>query len=164
MRYAAAMDLNNILGLIGFFGACFLVATSGAIFRPGDWYENLAKPPWNPPNWLFPPAWTLLYIMIAVAGWLVWRRAGFGGAGLALAVYGVQLLLNAGWSALFFGLRRPDLAMAEVVLLWLSILATILLFAPIHATAAWLMVPYLAWVTFAAVLNYSIWQRNRAMA
>jgi tryptophan-rich sensory protein len=164
MRYAAAMDLNDILGLIGFFGACFLVATSGAIFRPGDWYENLAKPPWNPPNWLFPPAWTLLYIMIAVAGWLVWRRAGFAGAGLALAVYGVQLLLNAGWSALFFGLRRPDLAMAEVVLLWLSILATILLFAPIHATAAWLMVPYLAWVTFAAVLNYAIWQRNRAMA
>ncbi len=164
MRYAVVMDLNNILGLIGFFGACFLVATSGAIFRPGDWYENLAKPPWNPPNWLFPPAWTLLFIMIAIAGWLVWRRAGFAGAGLALAVYGVQLLLNAGWSALFFGLRRPDLAMAEVVLLWLSILATILLFAPIHATAAWLMAPYLAWVTFAAVLNYSIWQRNRAMA
>ena len=123
----------STLALIGFLAACFLVACSGAVFRPDDWYERLAKPSWNPPNWVFAPAWTVLYILIAIAGWLVWREAGFG---LPLLVYAVQLLLNAGWSAVFFGMKRPDLAFAELVLLWLSILATILLFAPIHATAA----------------------------
>ena len=163
MRYTRHMDLHSTLGLLGFFAACFAAASSGAIFKPGDWYEGLAKPPWRPPNWLFAPAWTVLYAMIAVAGWLVWRRAGFAGAGTALAIYGVQLLFNAAWSGLFFGLRRPDLAFAELVLLWLSILATILAFAPIDATAAWLMAPYLAWVSFAGALNWSIWQRNRAL-
>ena len=92
--------------LLGFFGACFATASSGAVFKPGDWYENLAKPPWNPPNWLFPPAWSVFYTLIAIAGWLVWRQVGFG---LALVVYGVHLLLNAAWSAIFFGLKRPDL-------------------------------------------------------
>ncbi|MBL6078524.1 tryptophan-rich sensory protein [Belnapia sp. T18] len=149
--------MNSTFAFLGFFAACFLVACSGAVFRPGDWYENLAKPSWNPPNWLFAPAWTLLYILIAIAGWLVWREAGFVPA---LALYGVQLLLNAGWSAVFFGLKRPDLAFGELVLLWLSILGCILLFAPISTTAAWLMVPYLAWVTFAGALNFAIWQRN----
>ncbi len=158
MRYAGRMTLSDTLMLLGFFGACFVIASSGAIFKPGDWYENLAKPPWNPPNWLFPPAWAVFFTLIAIAGWLVWRQVGFG---LPLAVYGVHLLLNAGWSAIFFGLKRPDLAFAELVVFWLSILATILVFAPISATAAWLLAPYLAWVTFAGVLNWSIWQRNR---
>lgn len=155
------MDLTETLGLVGFFGACFAFSASGAIFMPGDWYEGLAKPSWNPPNWLFPIAWAVLYATIAVAGWMVWRRAGFAGAALPLAIYGVQLLLNAGWSAVFFGLRRPDWAFAEVLLLWLSILATILAFHPVHAGAAWLLVPYLCWVSFAAVLNFSVWRRNR---
>jgi tryptophan-rich sensory protein len=95
----------------------------------------------TPPDWLFPVAWTLLYIAIGVAPWLVWRAAGFAGAALPLAVWAVQLLLNAGWSWLFFGLRRMDLAFAEVVALWLSIAAMIALFLPISVTAGLLMIP-----------------------
>ncbi|MDB5374527.1 MAG: CrtK [Belnapia sp.] len=152
------MRFSDILPLIGFFAVCFATACSGAVFKPGDWYENLAKPAWKPPNWLFPPVWSVLFTLIAIAGWLAWRQVGFG---LPLVVYGIHLLLNAGWSALFFGLKRPDLAFAELVVFWLSILATILLFAPVSAAAAWLLAPYLAWVTFAGMLNYAIWQRNR---
>jgi tryptophan-rich sensory protein len=155
------MDSHVLFGLFGFVGLCFVAASSGAIFRPGDWYEALAKPWWRPPNWLFPPAWSVLYVTIAVAGWLVWRQAGFAGAPLPLAVYFVSLLLNAGWSACFFGLRRPDLAFGEVSLLWLSIVATIAVFAPVDNTAAWLLVPYLCWVSFAATLNFTIWQMNK---
>ncbi len=156
------MTTQNALGLIGFVVACMAVASSGAVFKPGDWYETLAKPWWRPPNWLFPIAWTLLYACIAVAGWLVWKTAGFAGASTALAVYGIQLLFNAAWSGLFFGMRRIDLAFAELVLLWLSIVATVALFAPISLLAAELLLPYLVWVTFAGALNLSIWQMNRA--
>jgi tryptophan-rich sensory protein len=98
--------------------------------------------------------------MIAVSGWMVWRQAGLAGAALPLAVYAVQLLFNAGWSAVFFGLKRPDLAFLEVVGLWLSIVATILVFFPVSRTAALLLLPYLAWVTFAATLNFTIWRLN----
>ena len=156
------MDTASILGLLGFLGACFVVSTSGAFFRPGDWYERLAKPWWRPPNWLFPPAWGLLYLCIAASGWLVWREAGFAGAAVPLAIYAVQLALNAAWSAIFFGLRRIDLAFAEVIALWLSIVATMVAFYPVHAGAAWLLVPYLCWVTFAAVLNFAVWRLNRS--
>ncbi len=155
------MNTENTLGLVGFVVACMVVASSGAVFKPGEWYETLAKPWWRPPNWLFPIAWSLLYACIAASGWLVWKKAGFSGAGDALAVYGVQLLFNAAWSGLFFGLHRLDLAFAELVLLWLSILATVLMFAPISMLAAALLLPYLVWVTFAGVLNLSIWQLNR---
>jgi tryptophan-rich sensory protein len=154
------MSTSDILGLAGFFAVCFAVASSGAFFRPGAWYENLAKPWWRPPNWLFAPAWSILYCTIAVAGWMVWRAAGFAGAALPLGIYALQLVLNAAWSGLFFGLRRPDIAFGEVVLLWLSILATILAFHPVDAQAAWLLVPYLCWVTFASGLNFSIWRLN----
>jgi tryptophan-rich sensory protein len=154
------MDWTSILGLIGFLAANFAAALSGALFTPGEWYRGLAKPSWNPPDWAFAPAWTVLYIMIAVAGWLVWREAGLAGAALPLAVYVVQLLFNAGWSAVFFGLQRPDLAFLEVIGLWLSILATILLFWPVSQLAALLLLPYLAWVTFAATLNFAIWRLN----
>ncbi|MEJ1994412.1 MAG: tryptophan-rich sensory protein [Limibacillus sp.] len=154
------MDLTSYLALFGFIGACTLVAMSGAVFRPGQWYEELDKPDWRPPNWLFGPAWSVLYAMIAVSGWFVWLEVGFSGAVLAFCVYGVQLLLNAAWSGVFFGLRRPDLAFAELLLLWCSILANILVFFPIDAAAGWLLVPYLAWVSFAGLLNYSIWRRN----
>ncbi len=156
------MDWQSGLGLAGFVLANFAVATSGGFFRPGDWYERLAKPPWRPPNWLFAPAWAVLYVTIAVAGWLVWREAGFAGAGLALTIYGVQLVLNAAWSAIFFGMRRIDLAFGELVLLWLSIAATIAAFHPIYPGAAWLLVPYLCWVTFAGALNFAILRRNPA--
>ena len=159
--YLGRMDMHSLLGLGGFFGANFAAALSGAFFKPGAWYDGLRKPSWNPPNWAFPIAWTALYTMIAVAGWLVWREVGLG---FPIAVYAVQLVLNAAWSWLFFGLRRPDLAFAELVVFWLSIGATILVFAPVSALAAWLMVPYFAWVSFAGVLNWKLWQLNPARA
>jgi benzodiazapine receptor len=150
------------LAVLGaFLLACFAAATTGAVFRPGPWYDRLDKPSWTPPDWLFPVAWTLLYIAIGVAPWLVWREAGFAGAALPLAVWAVQLLLNAAWSWLFFGIRRMDLAFAEVVALWLSIALMIALFLPISATAGLLMIPYLVWVSFAAALNLAVWQRNK---
>ena len=152
------MDMSSGLALAGFLAASFAAASSGAVFKPDDWYLTLRKPGWTPPPWVFPVVWTPLYLMIAVAGWLAWRQSGL--FSLPFAFYAVQMILNAAWSAVFFGLRRPDLAFAELVLLWLSILGCILLFAPVSATAAWLMVPYLAWVTFAGALNYAIWQRN----
>ena len=155
------MDVPSALGLAGFLGANFAAACTGGFFRPGEWYERLAKPSWQPPNWAFAPAWTVLYSMIAVAGWLVWRRAGFAGATLPLTIYFVHLLFNAAWSVIFFGLRRPDLAFAELIPFWLSILATILSFATVRSDAAWLLAPYLAWVSFAGVLNFTIWRLNR---
>ncbi|MFO1057574.1 MAG: TspO/MBR family protein [Dongiaceae bacterium] len=158
------MEIASVIGLACFVIACFLAALTGAFFRPGDWYERLKKPWWRPPNWLFAPVWTVLYVMIAVAGWLVWREAGFASAGLALAAYAVQLVLNAAWSPLFFGLRRPDLAFVDIVLIWLSIVATILLFYPIHAGAALLLVPYLAWVSVASALNFTVWRLNAPAA
>jgi tryptophan-rich sensory protein len=154
------MDASSWLPLLGFIAACFLAAITGAFFRPGEWYERLKKPSWRPPNRLFAPVWTLLYFMIAVSGWLVWREAGFAGAAWPLAVYALQLVLNAAWTPLFFGLHRPDLGFADIVLVWLSIVATIVLFIPIHFGAALLLVPYLAWVTFATALNLAVWRLN----
>ncbi len=152
----------NTLALLGFVAANFLVAMSGALFRPGQWYETLDKPPWTPPNWLFGPVWMVLYGMIAVAGWLVWREVGLSLA--AFAPYVVQLLLNALWSALFFGMRRMRLALYEVALLWLGIAVNIAVFLPIEPGAALLLVPYIVWVTIAAALNYEVVRRNPAYA
>lgn len=151
--------MSDWLPLLGFFAACFATALSGAVFTPGAWYESLKKPWWRPPNWLFGPAWGVLFCLIAISGWLVWREVGFG---LAMFVYGVQLVLNFAWSALFFGAKRTDLALYDLMALWLSILGCIILFAPISGTAALLMLPYLAWVTFAGVLNAEMWRLNGA--
>ena len=154
------MTGTDALGLAGFFAACLLAATTGAYFRPGVWYRTLRKPSWTPPNWLFPVAWSILYTLIAVAGWLVWRTAGFSGAGLALCAYALHLICNALWSALFFGAHRIGLAFVDVVAMWASLAVTIALFAPISPLAAALLAPYLAWVTFAGALNLDIWRRN----
>jgi translocator protein len=148
--------------LFVFGSASFAAASAGAIFRPGEWYSRLAKPRWRPPDWLFAPVWTLLYVMIALSGWLVWREKGLADAAVPLTVYAVQLVLNAAWSPIFFGLRRPGLAAIEIALLWASIVATILFFHPVSPAAAGLLGPYLVWVSFAAALNLSIWRRNRA--
>jgi translocator protein len=156
------MEISSIIGLACFIAACFLAALTGAWFRPGDWYERLKKPSWRPPNQLFAPVWTVLYLMIAVAGWLVWRDVGFANARLPLEVYALQLILNAAWTPLFFGLHRPDLGFVDIVLVWLSIVVTIVLFYPINASAALLLVPYLAWVTFATALNFAVWRLNSA--
>lgn len=137
------------------------MASSGAVFRPGDWYAGLRKPGWTPPNWVFGPVWSILYIMIAIAGWLVWRAQPDS---LAVWIWGVQLVLNGAWSWLFFGRRRMDLAFGEVCLMWLSIAAFIVAAYPVSVTASLLFVPYLIWVTIAATLNYSVWRLNPARA
>lgn len=140
-----------------FFGLVFAAAASGAIFKPGAWYDTLQKPSWNPPDWAFPVVWSVLYIMIAVAGVLIWRAEGFG---VAMAFWGAQLVLNAVWSALFFGVKRMDWAFFEVCLLWLSIVGFIAVAWPVSSTAALLFVPYLVWVTIAATLNRTVWRMN----
>ena len=154
------MNVFSIFVLLGFVGACTLAASMGAVFRPGNWYERLTKPSWRPPNWLFAPVWAVLYLTIAVSGWLVWRISGFAGAALPLGMYGIQLVLNAAWTPIFFGLHWIGWAFFEIVLLWLAIVATITFFHPVHPVAAWLLLPYLAWVSFAAALNFAIWRLN----
>ncbi|MHA7873518.1 MAG: TspO/MBR family protein [Hyphococcus sp.] len=145
--------------LLSFVAVNFIAASSGAIFKPGAWYESLDKPDWTPPNWAFPVVWTILFVSNAVAGWLVWE-ADPPSKGLIFAAYAGSLAVNAAWSALFFGARRMDIALADVVLLWLSILVVMGLFAPVSALAAGLLAPYLAWVGLAAVLNWRMIQRN----
>jgi len=137
----------------------FLTACSGAVFKPGPWYEALNKPWWTPPGWAFPTVWTVLYIMIAYAGWDIWTKSGWS---LAMVFWGVQLVLNAAWSGFFFGMRRMDLALVDVGLLWLAILGFTLAAWPVSQLAALLFVPYLIWVSTAALLNYSVLRLNRA--
>lgn len=152
-------DWSSLLALALSVAVAMAAASTGAIFKPGIWYERLAKPAWTPPNWAFPVVWSTLYLAMAISSWLVWK-AGGAAATLALAVYGLHLLFNAAWSWIFFGLRRLDLAMAELTLFWLSILVVILLFAGFSSTAAWLLVPYLAWVSIAGFLNWRLLMLN----
>lgn len=151
------------IGLLASVIVCFAAAGIGsAVTTPqiDGWYETLAKPTWNPPNWLFGPVWTTLYLAMAVAAWLVWRQAGWTASKLPLILFGVQLALNTLWSCLFFGLESPGLAFAEILLLWTAIAATMVAFWYRSKPAAVLFVPYLAWVTFAAFLNFTIWRLN----
>ena len=122
------------------------------------WYATLAKPTWNPPNWIFGPVWTALYISMAVAAWLVWRKGGLWQWPLAL--FAVQLALNAAWSWLFFGFHMPGAAFVEIVALLAAIVATTIAFWPKSMAAGILMLPYLGWVAFASVLNFTIWRLN----
>lgn len=153
------MDGTGLGALAVFVALNVAAASSGALFRPGEWYERLNKPWWRPPNWLFGPAWSVLYLMNIAAGWLIWR-SGSEDTPRALVLYGVSLALNAAWSGLFFGLRRMDLAFAELVALWASIALMIAIFTPINELAAWLLYPYLAWVSFAGLLNWTMWRMN----
>lgn len=138
----------------------FAAALIGSLFSPGDWYGSLRKPSWNPPSWIFGPVWTALYAMMAIAAWLVWKRGGFSVQRLPLTLYLIQLTFNALWSPLFFGLKNPGLAFLDIVLLWITLLATLLAFWKARPVAGILLVPYLAWVTFAGALNFTIWQMN----
>jgi len=147
--------------ILPFLALVFIASLTGAVFRPGRWYEALSKPSWTPPDWLFPLAWGLLYVLMAYAAWRVWAAVGLG---VALAFWGLQLALNAGWSAVFFGLRRPALALIELAALWLAVAATIYTFAAVDTVAAWLLAPYIVWVSFAAVLNLEIVRRRSAAA
>jgi tryptophan-rich sensory protein len=125
------------------------------------WYNALQKPDWMPPNWLFSRVWTALYVLMAFAAWLVWRERRWGGVSLPLTLFTVQLVLNVVWSDLFFAKHAPDLAFVEILFLWLAILGTLLAFWQVRVIAGVLFVPYLVWVTFAAVLNYAVWQMNQ---
>jgi tryptophan-rich sensory protein len=153
------VSLSSFLVLIGFIAACTLAALSGAIFRPGAWYERLAKPAWRPPNWLFAGMEPALSDDRGV------RAAGQarGGISAPLAVLALQFGLNAAWTPVFFGLHRIGLGFAIICLLWLATAATIAVFYPVSPTAALLLSPYLAWVGFAAALNYAVWGLNRSV-
>ena len=139
----------------GFIGAIFTAESVNT------WYATLTKPSFNPPSWVFGPVWTLLYCLMGIAAFLVWKK-GYSRqeTRLALGIYGVQLVLNSLWSFLFFKLHNLAFALLEIGLLWISIVATIWLFSRISRKAAYLLLPYLAWVSFASILNYALWQRN----
>ncbi len=147
------------LVLLGFGAAVFVAAAIGGlgVRGTGAEYQGLEQPSWAPPSWLFGPVWTVLYVLVAIAGWLVWRRAGLGPAVWAWIA---QLVLNAVWTPLFFGAGRYGLAFADIVLLWLTIGVTVLLFRRVSVLATALLLPYWAWVTYAAALNFAIWRLN----
>jgi tryptophan-rich sensory protein len=161
MRFQASDIVSLVVAvviplIVGGLGG---VATASAI---PTWYQGLNKPAWNPPNWVFGPVWTLLYILMGVTAWLVWRQ-GWDNlpVRVALAIFGAQLLLNLFWSLIFFGLRSPGWAVLEIVILWGFVLATTVQFYRLDSIAGLLLIPYQLWVTFAAVLNAAVWQLNR---
>ena len=132
----------------------------GAGFGPGEWYASLQKPSWTPPGWLFGPVWTLLYILMAVAAWLVSTHGEFRRRRLPLTLFCLQLAANAAWSWLFFGLQRPGLALVDIALLWLLLTLTLVLFYTTRRASGLLLLPYWLWVSFAAALNAEIWRLN----
>lgn len=151
---------RHLPALAGWLVLCFAAASMGAFFGPGAWYASLQKPSWNPPGWLFGPVWTALYTMMAVAAWLVWRQDGWGRQRKPLTMFLIQLALNALWTPLFFGWHLIGVAFFEIVLLWVAIATTLTAFRSVSRAAAWLLAPYLAWVSFAAALNFTLWRLN----
>jgi benzodiazapine receptor len=155
--------VQQCVGLVVAIVICFAAASLGGLVTAPNipnWYADLAKPTWNPPSWIFGPVWSCLYLMMAVSAWIVWRQAGLAGAKLPVALFAVQLALNSLWSILFFGLHSPGMSAGEILLLWMAILATLITFWNRSRWAGGLLVPYLAWVSFAAVLNFTIWRMN----
>ncbi|MCB2153426.1 tryptophan-rich sensory protein [bacterium] len=151
------------IGLGVFFLAVLVAALIGGYFTSlsvDDWYRGLRKPGFTPPNWVFGPAWTILYILIAIAGWRIWIRRGYDGARRGMAYYVGQLVLNASWSIYFFGIRSPFMGLVVILLLIAAIIGTINQFRLYDKTAAWLLAPYLAWVCYATALNAAIWMMN----
>lgn len=154
------MKTRDVLALIGFVVLCLAVGGLGGWVTAGpvvEWYPSIAKPSWTPPSWVFGPVWTLLFILMGIAAWLVWRS---GNARVPMLLFGAQLLLNLAWSFLFFGARSPGLGLLDIVPLWIAIAATIFAFSFRSRVAAFLMVPYLAWVSFATALNAAIYMLN----
>lgn len=149
--------------LIVFLLAVTATALTGMFFPPGAWYETLIKPRWTPPNWLFGPAWTVLYIAIATAGWYVWRSVPQA-LSLPLILWVTQLVFNAAWSWLFFGLHRPDLALIDSGLMLATIIAFAIVAWPVSPISTWLFIPYGLWVAFATALNAYIWYFNSQTA
>ena len=153
----------DLFGLFVFVALCLLVSAAGGMVTATSvdtWYQALAKPSFNPPDWVFAPVWTTLYFLMGVSGWRIWRRRALRATRGALALFGLQLFLNFAWSVLFFGFQRIDLALIDIVILFVAIVANMILFWRIERLATLLLVPYAAWVVFAIVLNVSIWLLN----
>jgi len=161
---SAARDWrSDAVALAVFVGACLATSAIGGWVTAqsvATWYPTLRKPFFNPPDWVFAPIWTSLYVAIAIAGWRVWRKVGITGAPAAMACYALQLALNLAWSFLFFGGRMIGAALAEMLVLLVAILVNAALFRPIDRVAAWLLAPYASWVTFATLLNFALWRLN----
>jgi len=158
-------ELRQTGTLLLFLIVTFAAAGLGSFFTASSiatWYPTLQKPSWNPPNWIFAPVWTALYVMMAVAAWQVWRRSknSLSGSRWPLSLFFIQLALNAAWSGLFFGLQNPGLAFIEILFLWSAILLTAISFFRRSQLAGGLLLPYLLWVAFAAALNFEIWRLN----
>lgn len=151
LKLILSIIIAQLAGLIGSF------FTTPNI---NSWYAYLTKPDWNPPAWLFGPVWLTLYTLMGIAAYLIWQKRSDRRTRLALLIYIIQLILNALWSVIFFGWHDIGLALAEITLLLTFIIITIILFGRINRTAAWLLLPYALWVTFASYLNYTLWQLN----
>jgi benzodiazapine receptor len=156
------LALKNLPGLALWLVVCFVTAAiaSAASINAGPFYLQLLRPEWAPPPWVFGPIWSVLYVLMGIAAWLVWRVAGFRAARAALALFLIQLAVNALWSWLFFAWQRGALALADIVLLWVMIAATIIAFWRVRPLAGALLIPYLLWVSIAVALNYAVWQLN----
>lgn len=158
------MNSRDILKLVVAVVISELAGVIGSLFTVSaivSWYAGLAKPALNPPSWVFTPVWTVLYLLMGIAAFLVWKNSWEKKEiRVALYVFGIQLVLNAAWSVIFFGLQNPGAAFIEIIFLWLAVIAAIIAFAKISRPAAWLLAPYILWVSFAAYLNYSIWVLN----
>ncbi len=157
--------MKSLLSLIGFLALSFLAPALSAVFSlsgPDEWYRALNKPWFNPPSWVFGPVWTALYTAMGVSAWLVWRNGNSRSLRIPLGLFVLQLILNALWTPLFFGMHRPDLALLNILTLWFAIIATILAFHPLSRPAAYLLIPYWLWVSFASILNAAIWWLNRS--
>lgn len=144
-----------------FLAACIAAGATGALFPPGAWYKQLNKPDWVPPNWAFPLVWNILYLLMAFAGA---RVAGLEGSGAAMAFWALQIALNALWTPVFFGLRRLKAALPVMALLWLAVLGALIAHWRVDLWAGLAFVPYLAWVTVAGALNFSVWRLNPGVA
>ena len=158
------MKTKNIFKLIVSIAICELAGVIGAVFTVSSipaWYANLEKPKFAPPNWIFAPTWTILFALMGISAFLIWQQ-GVDRKDVknALYIFTIQLILNVFWSIIFFGFRNPFGAFIEIIFLWLAIFATILSFAKVSKPAAWLLTPYILWVSFAAYLNFSIWNLN----
>jgi len=157
------MHTSSWLMLIVFLAICLGVGALGSIPTAKsvrDWYPTLQKPPGTPPSWVFGPVWTTLYVLMAVSAWQVWREYGWG-ARAALLIFFAQLALNLAWSGIFFGARQIGFALFEIIVLWLAILFNVVVFFPLNTVSAYLLLPYLLWVTYASYLNCGIWLLNR---
>ncbi len=150
LKLIGSIAISNLAGFLGSLSTISSIPT---------WYAGLQKPSFNPPNWVFGPVWTMLYTLMGISFYLIWTSKSKL-KNTAMIIFGIQLLLNAIWSPLFFGLKNPLLAFIDIILMWISIVATIIIFYKIKPMAAYLLIPYILWVSFAALLNFSLWQLN----